>query len=99
MYAKEVSFDIDILKECQKEFSYPITDKKAYMQTLILERLDDCNKQQLKEFDSWLDTVNAYVESDDCDLFDLARVVTRLSRYSKQLCNAELTLLKSLMGD
>lgn len=97
MWRRDLNFDIDVLKECQKEF-VPV-NKQQFLQTLIMNRLEDLNKEQLAEFDTWLQEVNDFVDSDKCDMVDLSRIVKKLSRYSKQICNVELTLFMSLLGE
>ena len=94
MWQKELNFDIDLLRDCQKEFVS--VDKQQFLQSRIMDRLEQCNAEQLEDFDQWLKEVNDFVDSEDCNILDLARVVNRLSRYSKQLCSVELTLFDLL---
>ena len=96
MYSKMVRFDIDLLQDIQQEFDEPL-DKDQFMKEQILIRLEELDQKYLMEFRSWLKDIDDFLESDDYDVFDLARLLAKLNKCSKKLYDTELSLLRSLM--
>lgn len=94
MWLKDLNFDEKILYECQSELAS--VDKEEFLKGLILERLEQCNREQMREFNEALDTLDTFIESDECSIKDLSMLIKKLSKYSKQLCDAELLLFSAL---
>lgn len=93
MYSKHLNLDPDTIKDCILALGEPVSDRKAFMNRLMLERLDTVNKRSIDEFGQCLDELSERV-NDQSSIKTIGRLVNRLSRISRKVSKNELILLK-----
>ena len=91
-----LNFNPDIINDCLNDLQEPLSDKKVFMSNLIQERLKQINRSDLEHFDKNLKMLERRVEEKDCSLYEITRMLNKLSMVSKSICKAELTLWKKL---
>lgn len=93
MYLKNLNLDPDTIRTCQDALGTSLTNRKEFMQSLIVERLETANKRSMDEFDRCLNELSQKVNSQS-DIFEITKVVKKLNRVSDKVCRNEFLMLK-----
>lgn len=93
--SNNISFDIDILKECISELS-PIDDREEFFNCLVSNRLEICNKRCIEEFNNQLNMIERKLDPDNVNLNKLSRAIKSMSKLSSSLYKTQITLYKVL---
>lgn len=91
-----LSFNTDTINDCLNDLGQSLDNKKVFMSNLIQERLIRINKSDLEHFDKNLKMLERRVQEKDCSIYEITRMLNKLSITSKSICKAELTLWKKL---
>ena len=91
-----LSFDTDIIRECQNDLREPLNDRNEFLYLLIQERLKTINESDIKAYDKHLKMLERRVREDDCSIFEMSRLVKGLGKVSTTLCKAEILLFNRL---
>ena len=91
-----LSFDTDIIRECQNDLREPLSDRNEFLYLLIQERLKTINENDIQAYDKHLKMLERRVNETDCSIFEMSRLVRSLGRVSTTLCKAEILLFNRL---
>lgn len=98
MFAQEVRYDIDLLNECMDEMT-SLPNKEAFLQGLIIERLEQMRERNLQEFNKQLAEVEYRALHSDISLYDFSKSLVKLSRLSKRITKSQMTILNVLSSN
>lgn len=93
-----ISFNIDLLNECIEEVSSPIRDRSRFFDSLVMERLDKCNKSCIEDFSNKLDIIDSKLERNNFNMREIFSVVKKLTKASSSVYSTQITLFKLMNG-
>lgn len=92
--SNNISFDIDIIKDCISDMSGNIDEdnRSKFFDSIVVDRLDKCNKQYLDEYDRDLDRLLSLIEDGDISMNNILRSIKKIGRHTRTLYNIEMSI-------